>query len=442
MSEYSVNNLNQYTSVSSMVNLSCDLNGNQLQRVVNGVTNYLAWDIQDRLTEIRDVESNLVARYYYDPFGRRLSKTVFSGASSNVTYFLYADEGLVAEFDEAGNEIRSYGYAPGSMWMNNPLYLQVSGLSTQVYFYLTDHLGAPQKLVDKNGAVVWSMVSESFGKTVVSPDSTVTNNLRFSSQYFDAESGLHYNTMRYYDPETGRYLGRDPVREREGLNHFCFVENRPLVNYDPNGEEPHREIELNKRKCRYYSRAEYEKWLADNKIILSPAQRFNLNLGCVGFTCQAQGNIPQPGADRAFPQNAPDTICWKAKDKNMALHRQCPKERPKRVAFIVQGRWAGEGAKEPKELPPDNHIPNDSIAKGLAWNYWTETSDRTWVTANASVFIEGGAIPSAPEIDPNRLARQFIRICSDPPETRIYQAEMWRATCMCKRGSDIPTPLP
>ncbi len=235
---YSVNNLNQYTQIVDIATntLIYDLNGNMLQRVVNGVTNYLAWDIQDRLTEIRDVESNLVARYYYDPFGRRLSKTVFSGASSNVTYFLYADEGLVAEFDEAGNEIRFYGYAPGSMWMNNPLYLQVSGLSTQVYFYLTDHLGAPQKLVDKNGAVVWSMVSESFGKTVVSPNSTVTNNLRFSSQYFDAESGLHYNTIRYYDPEAGRYLTRDTIQEMGGINLYEMGGNSLLNGIDTYGE--------------------------------------------------------------------------------------------------------------------------------------------------------------------------------------------------------------
>jgi len=95
------------------------------------------------------------------------------------------------------------------------VYLRVAtGQGTNVYYFLNDQLGAPQKLIARNGEVVWSMESEAFGKATISSNSTVTNNLRFSSQYYDDESELHYNTHRYYEPEVGRYVSRDPIADR------------------------------------------------------------------------------------------------------------------------------------------------------------------------------------------------------------------------------------
>ena len=63
------------------------------------------------------------------------------------------------------------------------------------------------------GAVVWSAVQEAFGAAHVDPAARIENPLRGSGQYFDAESGLHYNTRRYYDPRLGRYIQADPLGE-------------------------------------------------------------------------------------------------------------------------------------------------------------------------------------------------------------------------------------
>ena len=61
-----------------------------------------------------------------------------------------------------------------------------------------------------NGSVLWSANYNAFGETEVE-NTTITNNLRFPGQYYDNETGLHYNWHRYYDPGTGRYLQPDAL---------------------------------------------------------------------------------------------------------------------------------------------------------------------------------------------------------------------------------------
>src|SRR5271169_6581565 len=74
----------------------------------------------------------------------------------------------------------------------------------------TDHLGTPHKMTDTNQAVVWFAYYKPFGAATVTV-STITNNLRFPGQYFDAETGLNYNYRRDYNPVIGRYIEADPL---------------------------------------------------------------------------------------------------------------------------------------------------------------------------------------------------------------------------------------
>jgi RHS repeat-associated protein len=140
----------------------------------------------------------------------------------------------------------------------------------KVYYFINDHLGTPRKMVNENGVVAWSTDYQPFGEAFLSTEA-VANNFRFPGQYYDRETGLHYNYHRYYDPHIGRYLTPDPIGLAGGINLFIYVENNPtnlidafglyckIVFGDPYaGGDPIRQWETEKR-VGYYEAV--GKWL-------------------------------------------------------------------------------------------------------------------------------------------------------------------------------------
>lgn len=208
---------------------SYDENGSQTQitHATNGVEKTFIYNLENRLTEVKDGSNNTIASYQYDPFGRRIAKTV----NGNTTYYFYAQEGLVAEMDNAGNITTSYGYQPDSSWGTDPLYIKQG---SQFGYYHNDHLGTPQQIATASGQIIWSARYDAFGEATIGQQ-TITNNLRFPGQYYDGETGLHYNNQRFYDPSTGRYITSDPIGLAGGVNSYVYAYSNPLSFVDPLG---------------------------------------------------------------------------------------------------------------------------------------------------------------------------------------------------------------
>ncbi len=148
------------------------------------------------------------------------------------TWYLWDGDQLLAEYDGSGARTVRYAYA-GSFAPVQVAYKNSSG--EDVYDVHSDHLDTPRLLTDSSGAVVWREAHEAFGKAVLDPANTVTFNVRFPGQYFDAESGLHDNRFRTFDPSTGRYISADPIGQAGGFNVLSYVESNPLSFTDPLG---------------------------------------------------------------------------------------------------------------------------------------------------------------------------------------------------------------
>lgn len=125
----------------------------------------------------------------------------------------------------------------------------------EVLYFHTDHLGTPRELTDREGRIVWSARYRAWGATLAieqpllpelrrvgnavqetwqEQTDPVVQNLRFQGQYFDAETGLHYNRFRYYDPDCGRFVSQDPIGLEGGVNLYQYAPN-PVGWVDPLG---------------------------------------------------------------------------------------------------------------------------------------------------------------------------------------------------------------
>ena len=212
------------------------------------------WDARGRLVEVRERGATL-ARYGYDHRGLRNTRQT-GGRTIHTIYDEHRQP--LAELDENGRILRQYvwladlplavidtpqgvapakaGSAPVSTMIDDlRAILRATFAEDEAIAWLqANHLGAPELVTGADGRVLWRATYAPFGAATVE-NQGFTLNLRLPGQYFDAETGLHYNRARYYDPELGQYLTPDPLGTPDGPNPYAYVAFNPLRHVDPDG---------------------------------------------------------------------------------------------------------------------------------------------------------------------------------------------------------------
>lgn len=195
-----------------------DSSGNLVARGSDSFT----YDQANRLTSA--TLSGTTSTYVYDGDGKRTRKTV----GTTMTNYVYdADTALP---NVLADGTLKYVYALGLTYA-----VDASG---NVQVYHTDGLGSVRAITDGSGNVIPTYQTDEFG---VPTQTQGTNGqpFQYTGQQRDAETGLYYLRARIYDPSSGRFLSRDPLRGAivapQTLNPYAYVGNTPTTRTDPSG---------------------------------------------------------------------------------------------------------------------------------------------------------------------------------------------------------------
>ncbi|WP_344868649.1 DUF6531 domain-containing protein, partial [Amycolatopsis ultiminotia] len=211
-----------------------DASGRRTARHESGRTWRYSWDARNRLTGLTTPDGRRW-RYRYDPLGRRTAKELL-GADDRIleqVRFVWDGDSLIeqAHTGPAGGTVTTWERRPDT---EEPVTQTEHGAGPQRFrTFVTDTVGTPTDLLDPAGAPSWTGRWTLWGAPLPGtpfPDTP----LRFPGQYLDAESGLHYNLHRYFDPGTARYLSQDPLGLPAGPDPVGYPLD-PTAGSDPLG---------------------------------------------------------------------------------------------------------------------------------------------------------------------------------------------------------------
>lgn len=188
------------------------------------------YDAEHRLVCLEQERYGEVERivFAYDPLGRRVSKAIYKpGETEPLCRTLFHWQGLRLLQEVQSSLPTLYIYASSNSY--EPLARIDENLNEEEIRYFHSNLaGLPEQLTDEDGHTLWRIDYHGWGATRDewrSPQQEREQNLRYQGQYLDRETGLHYNTFRFYDPDVGRFTTPDPAGLAGGINLYQYGPN-------------------------------------------------------------------------------------------------------------------------------------------------------------------------------------------------------------------------
>jgi len=182
------------------------------------------WDAEGRLRRLRRPDGE-VWEYKYDAFSRRIAKI----GPNNVLRFLWDGDVVIHELRKD---------APAVTWvMQRYTFAPVAKIQEKsIFAIINDYFGTPREMFDSSGKLVWAASISAWGQIERKDNSNAVHDcpIRFQGQWFDEESGLHYNRYRYYDSTDARFISSDPTGLEGGKNLYQYAIN-PIIWLDPLG---------------------------------------------------------------------------------------------------------------------------------------------------------------------------------------------------------------
>lgn len=230
---YQYNNADQLISEEvegKVTNYEYDARGNLITvKSGNEILKEIIFDATNQMAEIKT--SDGVARYKYNGYGHRVSKTI-NDVQINYTVDLTREYSnlLGMSSNKAGNI-----YNKKFFWDSNVAAMEYDD---ELSFFLQDDLGSPIDLLGKDGDVMEQYHYDEFGK---SKSNSNYQPFTYTGYEID-ESGLYFAQARRYNPDQGRFISEDILKGETispyTLNHYNYCWNSPLILVDKNGLEP------------------------------------------------------------------------------------------------------------------------------------------------------------------------------------------------------------
>ncbi len=221
---YESNALNQYTAIGDDARFY-DPDGNL---IVNGDQSY-TWDAENRLVAIRERGGSVRAQYTYDHQSRRVARKTQDGVDER---YLFQSWNLICVYGSSeispsetyfwGKDLG--GSFQGAGGVGGLLFAKKGDHGSDAWIYHYDANGNVTTISNSKGKILESLEFDPFGNLLGRPR-LPENRWRFSTKPQDDETDFYYYGYRYYDASNGKWLSRDPISERGGMNLYSILRN-------------------------------------------------------------------------------------------------------------------------------------------------------------------------------------------------------------------------